>query len=120
MIELLNLAAIPFPEIDPIIFSIGPLAIRWYALAYIVGMVLGWRWILRLNTNAGEPIKKEKLPHYISSKAGRNQPLSTHPRKWPLLGLHYMLLTWMSCVGLISPPGNHEPRFLLRSFMLNP
>jgi phosphatidylglycerol:prolipoprotein diacylglycerol transferase len=60
MIELLNLAAIPFPEIDPIIFSIGPLAIRWYALAYIVGMVLGWRWILRLNTNAGEPIKKEK------------------------------------------------------------
>jgi phosphatidylglycerol---prolipoprotein diacylglyceryl transferase len=60
MIELLNLAAIPYPEIDPVIFSLGPLAIRWYALAYIVGMVLGWRWILALNRTAGEPIKTPK------------------------------------------------------------
>jgi len=33
---------IAFPEIDPIAISIGPLAIRWYALAYIGGIVLGW------------------------------------------------------------------------------
>ena len=31
-----------FPNIDPIIFEIGPLALRWYSLAYIVGLVLGW------------------------------------------------------------------------------
>ena len=30
-----------FPDIDPVIFSIGPLAIRWYALAYVAGIVLG-------------------------------------------------------------------------------
>ena len=33
---------IPFPQIDPVLFSIGPFAIRWYALAYIVGILGGW------------------------------------------------------------------------------
>jgi phosphatidylglycerol:prolipoprotein diacylglycerol transferase len=31
-----------FPEIDPIIFSIGPLAIRWYGLMYVLGFVGAW------------------------------------------------------------------------------
>jgi phosphatidylglycerol:prolipoprotein diacylglycerol transferase len=33
---------IAFPAIDPVAVSIGPFAIRWYALAYIGGIVLGW------------------------------------------------------------------------------
>src|ERR1051326_5578177 len=33
---------IPFPHIDPVLISIGPFAIRWYALAYIVGILGGW------------------------------------------------------------------------------
>ena len=36
------LNAIPFPNIDPVLVSIGPFAIRWYALAYIVGILGGW------------------------------------------------------------------------------
>ena len=36
------LFAIPFPVIDPVLVQVGPLAIRWYALAYIAGIVLGW------------------------------------------------------------------------------
>jgi len=39
---------IPFPAIDPVLFSIGPLAIRWYSLAYIAGLVLGWQLLRRL------------------------------------------------------------------------
>jgi phosphatidylglycerol:prolipoprotein diacylglycerol transferase len=35
-------AALPFPQIDPVLVSIGPLAIRWYALAYVVGLLAGW------------------------------------------------------------------------------
>lgn len=35
----------PFPDIDPIIFEIGPLAIRWYSLAYIIGLVGGWQYM---------------------------------------------------------------------------
>ncbi|HUD50957.1 prolipoprotein diacylglyceryl transferase [Parvibaculum sp.] len=40
------MTGIPFPNIDPVLIHIGPLAIRWYALAYIAGLVLGWRYIL--------------------------------------------------------------------------
>ena len=34
------LYVLPFPEIDPVAFSIGPFAVRWYALAYIFGLLL--------------------------------------------------------------------------------
>ena len=33
---------LPFPTIDPVLIAIGPFAIRWYALAYIAGLLLGW------------------------------------------------------------------------------
>jgi phosphatidylglycerol:prolipoprotein diacylglycerol transferase len=33
---------LPFPNIDPVLVHIGPFAIRWYALAYIAGILLGW------------------------------------------------------------------------------
>ncbi len=38
----------PFPDIDPVLFHIGPLAIRWYGLAYVVGILLGWRYVVAL------------------------------------------------------------------------
>jgi phosphatidylglycerol---prolipoprotein diacylglyceryl transferase len=31
-----------FPEIDPVLIQIGPFALRWYALAYIAGILIGW------------------------------------------------------------------------------
>jgi phosphatidylglycerol:prolipoprotein diacylglycerol transferase len=39
---------VPFPDIEPVWFSIGPLDIRWYALAYVAGIVLGWWYASRL------------------------------------------------------------------------
>jgi len=33
---------LPFPEFDPVLVHIGPFAIRWYALSYIAGILLGW------------------------------------------------------------------------------
>ena len=36
------LFAVPFPALDPVLISLGPFAIRWYALAYILGILLGW------------------------------------------------------------------------------
>jgi phosphatidylglycerol---prolipoprotein diacylglyceryl transferase len=38
--------AIPFPNIDPVLIEIGPFALRWYALAYIAGLILAW-WYVR-------------------------------------------------------------------------
>ncbi|KAK0341467.1 hypothetical protein LTR94_026244, partial [Friedmanniomyces endolithicus] len=45
---------LPFPEFDPVLISIGPLPIRWYALAYVAGIVLGWWYASKL-------IKAERL-----------------------------------------------------------
>ncbi|MEP3603941.1 MAG: prolipoprotein diacylglyceryl transferase [Stappiaceae bacterium] len=42
--------AIPFPTVDPVLVEFGPLAIRWYALAYIVGIILAWRYMRALVT----------------------------------------------------------------------
>jgi phosphatidylglycerol---prolipoprotein diacylglyceryl transferase len=39
---------LPFPAINPVLVQWGPLAIRWYALAYIAGLVLGWLLIRRI------------------------------------------------------------------------
>ena len=39
---------LPFPDIDPFAIRIGPVGIRWYALAYIVGLLLGWRYVVLL------------------------------------------------------------------------
>jgi phosphatidylglycerol:prolipoprotein diacylglycerol transferase len=36
------LLAIPFPNFDPVLIQLGPFAIRWYALSYIAGILLGW------------------------------------------------------------------------------
>lgn len=45
-------------NIDPIAFSIGPIVIRWYALAYLAGFLLGWKYCLS-QVNEGE----EKRPN---------------------------------------------------------
>ena len=42
------LLALPFPAIDPILFELGPIAIRWYSLAYIAGLFLGCSYMGRL------------------------------------------------------------------------
>jgi phosphatidylglycerol:prolipoprotein diacylglycerol transferase len=50
----LPLLTIAFPVFDPVAFAIGPFVVRWYALAYIGGIVLGWIYARAL-------IKNEKL-----------------------------------------------------------
>jgi phosphatidylglycerol---prolipoprotein diacylglyceryl transferase len=42
------LLALPFPAINPVLIQLGPLAIRWYGLSYIVGLILGWALIRRI------------------------------------------------------------------------
>ncbi len=41
-------ALMPFPEIDPVAFSLGPLAVHWYGLAYVAGIVCGWLYARRM------------------------------------------------------------------------
>jgi phosphatidylglycerol:prolipoprotein diacylglycerol transferase len=48
---------LPFPDIDPVLVSVRlfglELAIRWYALAYIAGLLLGWRYVAWLAARPG-------------------------------------------------------------------
>ncbi len=41
----------PFPDFDPVLIQIGPFAIRWYALAYVAGILIGWRYVVNLVRN---------------------------------------------------------------------
>jgi len=45
------LLVLPFPAIDPAIVEFGPFALRWYALSYIVGIILAWRYMRALVLN---------------------------------------------------------------------
>jgi phosphatidylglycerol:prolipoprotein diacylglycerol transferase len=59
------LFAIPFPAIDPIAVSFGPFAIRWYALAYIVGLVIGWRYCLMLADRAPNLVTRRDIDDFL-------------------------------------------------------
>ena len=65
------LFAIPFPAFDPVLIEIGPFSLRWYALAYIVGIFLGWWYAKRLVGNqrlwgpAGSPMKPADIDDFV-------------------------------------------------------
>ncbi|MCB1378893.1 MAG: prolipoprotein diacylglyceryl transferase [Alphaproteobacteria bacterium] len=46
-----DFAVLAYPNIDPVIFSVGPFALRWYALAYVVGLVFASWYMKRLVGN---------------------------------------------------------------------
>lgn len=46
--------ALKFPDIDPVAVSIGPFDIRWYALAYLAGFLLGWKLVVYLSGLDGD------------------------------------------------------------------
>ena len=94
---------IAFPVFDPIAIAIGPIAIRWYALAYIGGIVLGWIYARAL-------IKNEKLwggPAPITLLADRRlHPLGhrRHHRRRP----HRLCAVLQSAV--LHPASGRDPR----------
>lgn len=48
---LASFLAIPFPNIDPVALQLGPVTVKWYGLAYMAGLLLGWIYIRRLIRN---------------------------------------------------------------------
>ena len=65
------LFTLPFPIIDPTAVAIGPFAIRWYALAYVAGVFLGWWYAKRLVANsrlwgsAGAPMTPRDIDDFV-------------------------------------------------------
>ena len=55
---------LPFPAIDPVLIQIGPFALRWYALAYIMGILLGWMYARAVIRS--EPLWGGKAPMTVT------------------------------------------------------
>jgi phosphatidylglycerol:prolipoprotein diacylglycerol transferase len=45
-------------HLDPVIFSIGRFSLRWYSLAYLAGILLGWWYLLKLIDRPGAPMAR--------------------------------------------------------------
>ena len=57
--------AIPYPAIDPVIFTVGPFAVRWYALAYIAGLVIGWRYCLAIAKKPPRAARPQDIDDFL-------------------------------------------------------
>lgn len=51
--------------LSPIALSLGPLVLRWYSLAYIAGIVLGWWYLLRLIARSAAPMIRPQVDDLI-------------------------------------------------------
>ncbi|MDT8332284.1 prolipoprotein diacylglyceryl transferase [Roseomonas gilardii] len=58
--------AILFPAFDPVAIQLGPFAIRWYALAYITGILLGWWMVRRLVQLAPQAATREQVDDFVT------------------------------------------------------
>jgi phosphatidylglycerol:prolipoprotein diacylglycerol transferase len=62
---------VTFPNFDPVLLQIGPFAIRWYALAYVATILLGWRYVVanvrnaKLWTHRPPPANAEQIDDLI-------------------------------------------------------
>lgn len=56
---------IDYPDISPVIFSIGPLVIRWYSLAYLAGILISWFLIARNIKKYNLPLSKKDLEDLV-------------------------------------------------------
>ena len=56
-----------FPNINPVIIPLGPLAVSWYSLAYVVGILLGWFYILKLiSIDTSTNISKKNIDDFVT------------------------------------------------------
>jgi phosphatidylglycerol:prolipoprotein diacylglycerol transferase len=64
-------SALTLPDIDPVALALGPFTVRWYALAYIAGILIGWWYSRRLAGNAaiwgaaGPPMKPDDIDDFV-------------------------------------------------------
>ena len=61
----MSLLVLPYPAIDPVILHIGPLAIRWYSLAYIFGLLFAWRYMLRLAARSPDVASQRDVDDFL-------------------------------------------------------
>jgi phosphatidylglycerol:prolipoprotein diacylglycerol transferase len=61
----MNPLVIPYPDIDPVLVQLGPFAVRWYALAYIAGLVIGWQIMRRICEQPPKILSPTKIDDFL-------------------------------------------------------
>ena len=56
---------IAFPEISPFVFSIGGFGLRWYSLAYLLGIIFAWLMAQKIVKSPNFKLNKEMIDDYI-------------------------------------------------------
>jgi phosphatidylglycerol:prolipoprotein diacylglycerol transferase len=54
-----------YPEIDPVIFSIGFVKVRWYGLMYVIGFLVGWWLARRRSQRSDSPVTPEQVDDLV-------------------------------------------------------
>jgi len=71
MNSIMLFSALSFPDIDPVIFSVGPVKLHWYGLGYVAGILFAWWYGKRLLKTPAlwkdgiAPMKPEKLDDFV-------------------------------------------------------
>lgn len=55
------MTGLAYPDISPIIFEIGPFALRWYSMAYLIGILAGWWLVSKRTKKYMLPLTKQNL-----------------------------------------------------------
>ena len=58
-------ASFAFPAFDPVALEIGPFALRWYALAYMVGLLIGWRYCVYIGQRPPLPLSRTLFDDFL-------------------------------------------------------
>lgn len=56
---------LPYPEIDPVAFSVGPLSVHWYGIAYLLSFVGAWRYALWRSRKPWSPVAANQVEDLI-------------------------------------------------------
>ena len=57
--------AIAFPNIDPVLFELGPVVVRWYSLAFIAGLLIGWRYLQRQAVTSPTTVDEHDVDDFL-------------------------------------------------------
>ena len=66
MFDFLSMAVINLPRFDPVALQLGPLAIRWYSLGYIAGLMFVWWYVRRVTKKPGAPMSATHIDDFIT------------------------------------------------------
>lgn len=65
MSVLIPTLSIVFPAIDPVLVQVGPIAIRWYALSYVAGIMIGWWLLARLDNKKPKVFNQKAYDDFV-------------------------------------------------------